>query len=316
MATINDVAKRANVGRGTVSRVINNEPFVSEETRKKVLKAIEELNYHPSSFARGLASQNSYTIGVIMDNTMDKVYANPFIYEVFRGVEKSVYEGGYNLLLLGKNTYQNGKLAVERVLQGKMVDGLILQEQIINSDYFKYIEQYNIPIVSIGKLEDRDDISWVDIDNHMAGYMAAEYLYSRGYKKIAFEGVELEKIFARERYEGYKEFIESKGLDVIEVNELLQDIEGVICLDNIYAYKILQLCKKINKKVPEEIGIITFDNYPLAEYLQPSVTNIDIDLFQLGLYAGSEMLNKLKNKSCEVSRIRIPVSVNIRETTR
>lgn len=322
MATISDVAKKAGVGTTTVSRVLNDSSKVSEETRKKIMDAINELNYHPSTLARGLASYSTYTIGLIMDNTMDKVYANPFIYEVFRGIEKSVYEGGYNLLLLGKNTYQNGKLAVENVLQGRMVDGLILHSNMVTSEYFEDISGYGLPIVTIGKIANemnlsvKVNVSSVDIDNIMAGYKAAEYLYERGYKNIAFNGIEPDKVFANDRYMGYKNFMEEKELYEIIPDGYFSNIDSIICLDNIYAYKVLQKCRKLNKKIPEDIGIITFDNYPLAEYLEPPITNVDIDLYDLGVQAGIEILRKVKEKRGDSRQIKIPVSINIRSSTR
>lgn len=316
MATINDVAKKAGVGTTTISRVLNNSPLVSDQTKERVLKVIKELDYHPSTFARGLASYSTYTIGLIMDNTMDKVYANPFIYEVFRGIEKIVYEGGYNLLLLGRNTLQNNKLAIENVLQGKMVDGLILPSDLIMSEYFSKIKNYQLPIVSLGKLEKEVNISNVDIDNFMAGYSASEYLFKRGYTKIAFFGIEPEKMFAKERYSGYLKHIQENGLKPIIPDESFSNVDSIICLDNIYAYKIMQECKKFNKKVPQDIGLITFDNYPLAEFFEPPMTNIEIDLYELGIQVGTEILRKVKERVGDERNIRIPVLVNERASTK
>ncbi len=316
MANINDVARKAGVGTTTVSRVLNNSPLVSEKTKEKVLEAIRELNYYPSTFARGLAGFSTYTIGLIMDNTMDKVYANPFIYEVFRGIEKSIYEGGYNLMLLGINTHQNNKLAVENVLQAKLLDGLILPAELIMSSYFDKIKSYKLPLVSIGKLENNRNISNVDIDNFMGGYIATKYLYERGYKKIYFSGIDPVKMFANDRYMGYKKFMQEKSLDIITLDNSLDNVDSIICLDNINSYKILQECKRLNKKIPEDIGIITFDNYPLAEYLDPPITNVEIDLYELGICAGNEILRLVKQPVYDVKDIRIPASINVRSSTR
>ncbi|MDI6602335.1 MAG: LacI family DNA-binding transcriptional regulator [Thermoanaerobacteraceae bacterium] len=316
MATIDDVAKKAGVGRSTVSRVLNNSPKVSDKTRELVFKAIKELDYHPSSIARGLAGNSTYTIGIILDNTMDKAYANPFIYEVLRGIEKTIYENGYNLLLVGMNTRRGNKLATELILQGKMVDGLVLQSQLIMSPFFKIIQGYNLPVVSIGKLDKKKEISWVDIDNFEAGYMAASYLYSRGYNKIAFEGIDDSKVFAVDRYRGYLKFIHEIGSQPLIADKFYSDVDAIICLDNMCAFKVLQNCKQLGKKIPEEIGIMTFDDYPLAEYLEPTITNIDVDLFALGSEVGKEILRKVKERDGDVKEIQIPVSINVRESTK
>lgn len=316
MANINDVAQKAGVGTTTVSRVLNNSPLVSDKTKEKVLNAIKELDYYPSTFARGLAGFSTYTIGLIMDNTMDKVYANPFIYEVFRGIEKSIYEGGYNLMLLGMNTCQNDKLAIENVLQAKLLDGLILPAELITSSYFDKIKSFKLPVVSIGKLEAIRNISNVDIDNFMAGYIATKYLYERGYRKIHFSGISPDKMFANDRYKGYKKFMQEKSLEIVVPDKLLNNIDSIICIDNINSYKMLQECKKVNKKVPEDIGIVTFDNYPLAEYLEPPITNIEIDLYELGFNAGNEILRLVKEPIYKAKDIRIPASINIRSSTK
>ncbi|MFA9396770.1 MAG: LacI family DNA-binding transcriptional regulator [Clostridiaceae bacterium] len=316
MVTIKEVAKHAGVGTTTVSRVLNNSPLVSEETKNKIMKIMNELDYQPNTLARGLAGSSSFTIGLIMDNTLDKAYANPFIYETFRGIEKSVYEGGYNLLLLGKNTIQNNKLAVINVIEHKLVDGLILSPEIIDSNYYK-IKDYKLPLVSTGSLKnDILNISSVDIDNISAGYCATEYLYQRGYRKIGFLGIDFSKNFARDRYTGYIQFLKSKNLEPIKETEIYNKSDSIICLDNIFAYKALQRCKELNKNIPDEIGIITFDNYPLAEYLEPTVTNVEIDLYQLGVRAGEEIIRKVKNGENDSKYIKIPPFINIRSSTK
>ena len=316
MTTIKEVADRAGVGTTTVSRVINNAPSISDKTRKKVLDAMNELNYYPNNLARGLASFSTYMIALIMDNTKDRVYSNPFFYEVFRGIEKSIYEGGYSLLLVGKDTYQNGKLALENILHGKMVDGLISPAEFIMSDYFKTLEKYNLPIVSIGKLENIKNISDVDIDNISGGYYSAQYLYSRGYRKISFAGYDGGKLFARERFNGYKKFMEEKKLNTIIFEKSMNDTDSVICIDNICAYNIVKQCKQMKKNIPDDIGIITFDNYPLVDYIDPPVTNVDVDLYQLGYKVGNEMLRIVKHGEGKVNNIRIPVSINEKASTR
>lgn len=315
MTTIKDVAKKCGVGTTTVSRVINNSSFVAEDTKEKVLKAMEELNYVPSFMARGLAADSTYSIGLIMDNTVDKAYANPFIYETFRGIEKVIYENGYNLLLIGKDTYQNGKQAIEVILQSKRVDGIIIPCELIKSKRKKFL-QYNLPIAAIGKLESENNISWVDIDNFMAGYKAAEYLYSRGYRNIAFEKINEHNNIQLDRYSGYEKFIIEKGMETKLFEASFKYIDAVICLNNITAFKILQLCKNDNKKVPEDIGLITFDNYPLAEYLEPRITNVEIDLYELGRQAALEILRKVKDKEEGIREKLIPVSINVRESTK
>lgn len=317
MATISDVAKKAGVGTTTVSRVLNSSPLVSEEAKAKVIIAMDELNYYPNVSARGLAGSSSFTIGLIMDNTMDKAYANPFVYEIFRGIEKSIYEGGFNLLLLGKSTMQNSKLAVENVLLGKLVDGLILPSEIVDSDYFEKISKHNLPLVATGSVENTTyNISTIDIDNIMAGYCATQYLFQRGYRKIGFVGIDTEKKFARDRYEGYIKFLEENKLEQISDANLFNEADAIICLDNIVAYKVLQQCKEMKIDIPKEMGLITFDNYPLAEYLEPSITNVEIDLYQLGVKAGEEILRKVKNRKEDSKNIKIPPFINIRSSTK
>lgn len=315
MTTIKDVAKKCGVGTTTVSRVINNSNSVAENTKLKVLKVMEELKYEPSFMARGLAGDSTYTIGLVMDNTIDKAYANPFIYEIFRGIEKEIYEGGYNLLLLGKNTYQNGKLAIDVVLQSKRVDGLIVPCELIKSKREEFLK-YNLPIVSIGKLIDEKTISSVDIDNYMAGYKAAEYLFSRGYRNIAFEEVSENNSVEKDRYLGYETFMKEKNIQAKAFNGNFMYIDSIICVNNITTFETLQICRKNNKRVPKDIGLITFDNYPLAEYLEPKLTNVEIDLYELGRQVAIEMLRQVKLKEGGKKERKIPVSINVRESTK
>ncbi|MGP2730208.1 LacI family DNA-binding transcriptional regulator, partial [Serratia marcescens] len=221
MATMKDVARLAGVSTSTVSHVVNNNRFVSDSVRDKVMAAVEQLNYAPSALARSLKLNQTRTIGMLVTASN-----NPFYAEVVRGVERSCYERGYSLILC--NTEEDAarmNRSMETLLQ-KRVDGLLLMCTENHRPSQDALSRYpSLPIVMMdwAPFEGANDI--IQDNSLLGGEMATDHLIARGYRQIACIAGPQDKTTARHRLEGYRNAMRRAGLPVPPGYEVHCDFE-------------------------------------------------------------------------------------------
>lgn len=322
MANIKDVAKLANVSVATVSRVINNKGYVHEETRKLVEDAIKKLNYIPNEFARSLYKKVSKTIGVILPHLN-----NSFYYHVLEGIEEVAFNTGYKVMIC--NSHEDDEREEEYIRQFVKynIDGLITGS---NSNLIHKYKELNIPIVSIDRIIDKD-IPSVTSDNIGGGYIAAKKLISSGCKNLVhFRGPSI-LLTVQERTRGYDKCLEEHGLfswqvdlafidpDANIIRNFLEnhpEIDGVFCDSDIIASIVVSELHKLNKKVPDDVQVIGYDNTLLAELFSPKLSTISQRMFDIGeeaMYSLSKLING--ENDFEHHKL-IPVDFVERETTK
>ncbi len=202
MTTIKDVAKQADVSVATVSRVLNNNGYVNEDTRKKVLKAIDALNYKPNSVARSLFKKQSKTIGLIIPDIM-----NPFFPELARVVEDVMHQHGYTVILCNSDANPEKEAHYLDVLKSKYIDGAIM---VTNTLKQKHIESWDLPLVGLDRpLEGH--IPSVYTDNFHGAKLAVSHLQELDCQHIAHIRGPKTITNAQQRYEGYKQEIQKHG---------------------------------------------------------------------------------------------------------
>lgn len=323
--TLNDIAKKVGVSPSTVSRVINGSAPISEEIKKKIYKAMDELNYHPNSFARNLAKGSSFTIGLVVDADDESTFANTFFNRSVYAIERVAQNNGYNLLITNDLGKKNSSVC--ELIYGQRVDGLIIPPSVIKDKLLEVLKKENMPWVMMGEAaEHADDICWVDMDNYEGGKKAVEHLLKTGYQKIAYVTDNMETMFTKRRMAGYRDALLEKEEIVCEsdfrklkttVIEKVDngEVDAFLCSNNILAFHVLQVLKEIGKDIPREIGIMTFDNYPLAEYVAPPLTVIDVDTYRLGEVAAELLIEQIKEKKIQKNKNLIPTELIIREST-
>ena len=332
MVTIYDIAKRCGVSPSTVSRVINGSAPISDEMKKKIYKAMNELNYHPNSLARNLATGSSLTIGLVVDADNETAFANSFFNRSVYAIERVAQKNGYNLLIT--NDIGKKSSPVCDLVYGQRVDGLIIPSSGVKDSLLEVLEKENTPWVMLGEATGTgEDICWVDMDNCEGSKKAVRHLLERGYKKIVYVADDIQATFTKRRIAGYQSALKENGISVTEEQVMVCEIDleklekmiavkiekeetdAYICSNNILAYRVLQALKDKGKRVPEEIGIITFDNYPMAEYMTPPLTVIDVDTYRLGEMAAELLIRKIKEKGQINRENLIPTELIIREST-
>ena len=211
--TIKEVAKLAGVSPSTVTRVVQNKSSISDETKKRVRKAMKELNYHPNLNARSLVSSYTQVIGVVLPDDSDAFYQNPFFPSVFRGIAQVASEFHYAIqIATGKNEKERME-AISQMVLGKRVDGLIFLYSQENDPLVKMVSEEQFPFLILGKSLS-PFIPLVDNDNIQAGYDATEYFIKKGCRNIAFIGGSKRLFVTQDRYKGYQKALEDYHLEL------------------------------------------------------------------------------------------------------
>jgi DNA-binding LacI/PurR family transcriptional regulator len=335
LANIKNVAKAAGVSVSTVSRIINNSPLISGETRDRVLKVMKEMNYVPNIMARGLSNQQAFTVALLVNIDDKKSFSNPFFYEMMHGIETVVYKRGLCLIIANINTSQNKHDMLNRLIYEKRTQGVIFLSSIMSEQLAKELKKMNFPFVTIGEPEGiKEPIDWVDINNFQGGRQAVDHLITKGYKNIAFIGGSQSELFNKNRLSGYKSALESNGIkyrqeyvqegsstknDGFEMMHKLLSLtrrpDAVICSDNILCMGAMKAIKEAQLLIPVDVGVLSFDNFPIAELLEPSLTTVDIDVFELGVQTANILFKLIDNPAARQQQSLISTCIVTREST-
>ena len=291
-STIKDVAKKVGVSVATVSYVLNGKKKISEDTKKKIYEAIEELNYVPNINAQGLNSHSSRLIGVVVPQTEngDKLlFQNAFYGEVLGSIEYWARQKGYHVIVSATDTNESYlKLAKQRNLDGIIVIGMYPDE------FYKELKKTDIPIVLIDSYCNDFYYHSIRIDDAYGSYLATKYLLENGHSEIAFfVGQVKDNGVMKKRLLGYKQALEQFGVEYNEkyifegqidydsgikladklVNSKLS-ITAIVCAADILAIGVMSELYKLGVKVPDDISIVGFDDLETSKYLTPALTTI------------------------------------------
>jgi LacI family transcriptional regulator len=316
MATIKEVSRLAKVSMATVSRVLNGTAPVTEAKRASVMKAIEMLNYQPNAFARSLATNRSWGIGVVVNEL-----SSPFYTGIIQGIEEVVEARGMHMVVSSGHAKELLEREATEFLKQRRSDALILQlEATSDSDIVEWATQDEIPIVVVGRYIEQLADRCVHLDNLTGGYLATKYLIDRGHRRIAHISGWLAIKDARDRVEGYRRALAEAGIPfddalLIEGNfveeggqramqELLDrgsDFTTVFAANDQTAAGALQTLRSHGLNVPDDISLLGYDDVLLARYLCPALTTVRQPFVDMGRAAAHLALMALGD--CESKEV-------------
>ena len=253
--TIKDVAKAAGVSPSTVTRVIQNKSTISDETKKRVRKAMKELNYHPNLNARSLVSSYTQVIGLVLPDDSDVFYQNPFFPSVLRGIAQVASENHYAIQIATGKDKKERLNAISQMVYGKRVDGLIFLYAQENDPLVQLVVDEQFPFLILGKSLS-PFIPLVDNDNIQAGFDATEYFIKKGCSRIAFIGGTKKLFVTQDRLTGYEQALQEHNLPL--------DNQRTFFADEFLEEKGYNFSKQLFKYDPQTDAIITTDSL-LAE---------------------------------------------------
>lgn len=330
--TANDVAKMAGVSPSTVSRVISNNPRISEPTRRKVLKCMEELGYYPNANARSLAIKKTGTVGIIIPTTSEDYFSNPFFAESLRGIIRGASKSGYDLLL-STNTEKGEELKItKKFVRGSKVDGIILMTSKVDDECIEYLKNIDFPFSIIGSTDD-EKINQVDNDNALAAYELTKHLIEIGRKRIAMIVGDINLVVSKKRIKGYKKalseanidfdenllfsgsFDEKTGYDYgVKISKINPLPDGLIVADDLVAFGAVKAFEDLEINIPKDIAVASFNNSVLAKHSNIPLTSVDINAFELGREAMNLLVDAIEDE-IRGEKITIPYNIYKREST-
>jgi len=332
--TIKDVARIAGVDPSTVSRVIADSPRISKKTKEKVIKVMEELDFHPNAIARSLASRSTKTIGVIMPLSSEKIFINPFFTEVMRGISTSSLKRGYDILFSTGGSSDEEYITTSRIVNERRIDGLILLTSRIQDKTIDDLIRRKLPFVVIGKPSKLENVNWVDNDNQEACYNATEHLIKQGHRNIGFIGGDFTYVFMCERFKGYKraldhynirfnkeylslgDFLEEGGYSAMKkLLELNSIPTAIVAADDLMAFGAMRAIKEHGLSIPEDIAIVGFNDTPLANFTDPTLSSVEIFVHELGYNASEILINHLEHPSEQKNHIIIQTNLKVRKSS-
>lgn len=312
LPTMRDVAKRAGTSVFTVSSVINESKPVSLKLRKRVLKAIKELDYIPNSIARSLKGKRSFLIGVIISDVEDI-----FFPKVIGGIEEVVNKENINMILCNTKNSPEKEEKYLKILFQKKVDGLILFTSATNDENLKKFQKWNIPVVLIDREIESSNISAVIMDDYGASFEVTNYLIKKGHKRIGIILFSTSIATGEQRLKGYIDAHKKNNVDLdkrlikvagLESNDSFRATNELLSLDDkptaifttndIMLLGALKSINNNNLKIPHDISLITFFNFEWLKYLNPPITAVKLPTFEMGSQA-AELLIKLINSKEE-----------------
>lgn len=324
MATIHDVALKAGVSVTTVSRVLNNRGYISEDTRKKVFDSMAEMNYQPNEIARSLLRKQSNIIGLIIP-----MVSHPFFSELANHVEYYAHHAGCKILLCNSQLDPVKEREYIEMLKRNRVDGIIMGSHTLEVEEYKHLRS---PIVTIDR--QIDDIPYVSSDNYQGGKLATELLVRKGCRKIAHISGNLElALLANRRTEAFRETAEKFGVEHMTIqtdmnvfdqqqykriiSSLLEehpDIDGIFATSDIIAAFAVKGCLHAGKRVPEDVRIIGYDDVSVASWLTPEISSIRQPVGEIGRMAVELIRNQMEGAPFEAENV-LPVELVERATT-
>ncbi|MCD7743793.1 MAG: LacI family transcriptional regulator, partial [Lachnospiraceae bacterium] len=332
--TIRDVAREAGTSVSTVSKVINGHYSISEKTAEHVKAVMRQMNYYPSTSAQSFAKGTTKVVTVLTNLAPDVAFQNPHMLETLAGLEESLRQKGYRLVLRGadeKTSYD----AAEEIIARKSSDALVIHISVMTHALSGLLTRAHFPHIVLGAPNFESQVCWIDNNNVYSGTVAASYLISAGYRRIAFLGGQYYDLGSADRLKGVKQSLQDAGIPLEDQyiwlgestradgyrmsSQLLEERmlpEAIVCANNYIALGCVAAIQERKMRIPDDIGVIAFDDYPFSQIIDPPLTVVDINVRDMGVQAGKFLVQMIHNPNMQIQTYVTTSNLLIRQSTR
>lgn len=337
MATIRDVAERADVHPSTVSRVFSGSASISEATKKRVVAAAEELDFWPNAIARSLSIQKTNTLGIVIPYVFEGFFDDIFFPQIMRGMLNAAYDHGYRLIVGGSDGYQNEIEQIKEIMGSNQADGIVVMSSRLDVDTVGALIKQGTPFVLLGHPPSREyeEIFWVDVNNYSATQQAVDYLISLGHRRIAYVGGDPEVITTQERERAYRRCLQETGIEInpgwIDYGYFAEEggsvaVERMMALEgemptayyaanDLMAFGVIRALKGFGFSVPEDVSVIGTNDSPAALQISPALTTIQVPYAEMAGEAVELLIGQINGERKKPANRVLDCSLVVRGTT-
>lgn len=321
MSTIRDVARHANVSTGTVSNVLNGSPLVKEETRRRVMAAIEELGFHPTAAARSLSTQRTNTIGLIRTELRPHshhIETDPIVLDLIDGIADAAVDSSIGLTFWTIPVGPQEMELYKRLVSSRQIDGLIIFALRQNDPRVTYLQDQGFPFVSFGRLDPQEGHNWIDVDGAAGIELAVRHVAELGHQRIGYLSPPNEQYLTRQRWDGFVrgmdaaklpiqralvyegDFSEQSGqLGTHYFLDQAQPPTAIICNNDRMAFGAMRAIQARGLTVGKDISVVGFDDIPLARYSHPPLTTLSQPIHEIGKMLFSLLMSLINREPLE-----------------
>lgn len=329
--TLEDVAKQAGVSRSTVSRVVNDDPNVNEDVRKRVQQVISTTDYHPHAAARSLATQRSRMIGLVLPRTVSSFFTDPYFPRLTQGVAHACNQHNLTLGLFILATKDDEERIYPLVSRQGLLDGIIVQTARRGDKLLNRLISSGFPVIVAGRPFSAKGVSYIDVDNIQAAQQAVNHLIKLGYKRIGTITGMLSSTAGIDRKEGYLRAIRDQGwrIDKTLIAEgdfteqsgfsgmkklLPARPDAIFAASDTMAFGAIRAAKEAGLHVPSDIAFVGYDDLPTAALSEYNLTTIHQPITQFGAQAVITLIDLIENGIKPSRRIIMDTELVIRES--
>ncbi|MEX2232573.1 MAG: LacI family DNA-binding transcriptional regulator [Cyclobacteriaceae bacterium] len=330
--TIKDIARILGISKSTVSRALSEHTDVNAKTREKVLALATKLRYQPNSIALHLKQQRTNTIGVIIPETV-----NTFFSGAVSGIQKIATLAGFQVVVCQSNECYTTEKDNLHSLIATRVDGLLISvsRETENTDHFDTLLQNNIPVVFFDRICEKLDTSQVFTDNYQIAFEATQHLIDQGCRRIATIAGPSHLYTSCKRFEGYKDALMKNNIEFnpdyliyadfkqesIErftrrLINLKESPDAIFAINDMTAIEMMHVIKKNGLRIPQDIAVLGFNNDKIGQFVEPSLTTIDMPAQDMGEAAAELLLFHIKNPNQRPEKRLINSRLIVRDSTR
>ncbi|MER5376344.1 LacI family DNA-binding transcriptional regulator [Streptomyces sp. NPDC002553] len=318
--TLEEVAARAGVGRGTVSRVINGSPRVSDATRAAVEAAVAELGYVPNTAARALAANRTDAIALVVPEPETRFFSEPYFSDIVRGVGAELSDTEMQLLLIFAGSDRERR-RLAQYLAAHRVDGVLLVSVHANDPLPDLLAQLEIPAVISGPRSAAETLPSVDSDNYGGARSAVEHLLAQGRRRIAHITGRLDVYGAQRRVDGYRDALSDAGCEVDEglvqpgdfteeggrraMADLLArtpGLDAVFAGSDVMAAGARQALREAGRRIPDDVALVGYDDSAIARHMDPPLTSVRQPIEEMGRRMLDLLLTEIADRRPTASR--------------
>lgn len=328
--TLETIGELAGVSRATVSRVINGHPHIRDEVRARVMRVIHETGYQPNHAAQSLASTRSQILGVVIPSSLHSLFSDPYFPRLLQGISRAANAHEYVPSLFLFSNPDEQQRTLQRVIGGGMIDGLIVTADRHDLTLISDLISLKVPLVLVGRpnAEERELVSFVDVDNEGGAYVATTHLIQLGYQRIGTLAVDFNTAGV-DRFNGYQRALTSKRISIndhlIETSDfsemggyaamqrlLAAQPDAVFAASDAIAFGALRAIYEAGLRVPDDIAVVGFDDLAPALNSTPPLTTVRQPIEQTGATAAETLIDILHTGIAPLRRIILPTEFVIR----